>query len=409
MRVFWIIVALLAVIALGALTLSSDDNPSASTSDAREVAMAPESITQGDAADELRPSINVAQPAPPAAVDDQNTETDDATDQQANDTSEPAQVETIDAADTDADSEITPDDTTGDPALDQIVVDPSSSDPIDDAAQDVDDTDVDYDETTEPATATEAEAELTEAELTEAVVTDSSTEENASDDDKTTGDVDESPAQAPPNDDAATELVEELLTSAQQREAESNGESLDDVLDDTPRDVEPAPAEANEAPAAAKVEHTIVTREDGSMLVDDRFIVRGTGAQDDPYVVSWEMLVSAYETYQPREGQTDIPERIAMLHDAYVKVTGYLAFPMAGGEISEALVMLNAWDGCCIGVPPSPYDSIEVRLAEPANLDGGEVTPYGTIEGVFKVDPYLVNKWLVGLYLFEDATLDMGL
>lgn len=398
MRAFWIIVALLAVIALGTLTLSGDDNPSASTSDARELAMAPESITQRDAADELRPSINVAQPAPPAVVDDQDTETDDATDQQADDTGEPAQVEAIDADDTDADTEITLDDTTGDPALDPIVVDPSPSDPIDGATQDADDTDAD--ETAEPATATEA------------VATNSNTEATANDDDNTTGDTDESAAQAPPNDDAATELVEELLTSAQQREAASNGESLDDVLDDTPSDlldVDPAPAEGNEAHAAAKVEHTIVTQEDGSMLVDDRFIVRGTGAQDNPYVVSWEMLVSAYETYQPREGQTEIPERIAMLNDAYVKVTGYLAFPMAGGEISEALVMLNAWDGCCIGVPPSPYDSIEVRLSEPASLDGGEVTPYGTIEGVFKVDPYLVNKWLVGLYLFEDATLDMGL
>ena len=32
------------------------------------------------------------------------------------------------------------------------------------------------------------------------------------------------------------------------------------------------------------------------------------------------------------------------------------------GEVNEALVMLNQWDGCCIGVPPTPYDAVEVRL-----------------------------------------------
>jgi len=67
--------------------------------------------------------------------------------------------------------------------------------------------------------------------------------------------------------------------------------------------------------------------------------------------------------------------------------------------------MLNQWDGCCIGVPPTPYDAIEVTLANPANRTQ-RFAVEGRIVGKFTVDPYLVGDWLVGLYLLEDARLD---
>jgi hypothetical protein len=78
-------------------------------------------------------------------------------------------------------------------------------------------------------------------------------------------------------------------------------------------------------------------------------------------------------------------------------------------ETKELLVMLNQWDGCCIGVPPTPYDAIEVKLTEPAKRGGKHATfNYGTVEGRLKVEPYLVENWLVGLYLLEDAQLKLG-
>ena len=36
-----------------------------------------------------------------------------------------------------------------------------------------------------------------------------------------------------------------------------------------------------------------------------------------------------------------------------------------------SLMMLNQWDGCCIGVPPTPYDAIEVKLKEAAKATRG--------------------------------------
>ena len=83
--------------------------------------------------------------------------------------------------------------------------------------------------------------------------------------------------------------------------------------------------------------------------------------------------------------------------------------PVVAPTASECLLMLNQWDGCCIGVPPTPYDAVEVRLATEMKGWKRHTINFGTIEGTFKVEPYLVENWLVGLYLFENATLNTEL
>ncbi|HBS29112.1 MAG TPA: hypothetical protein DEB06_06595, partial [Phycisphaerales bacterium] len=144
--------------------------------------------------------------------------------------------------------------------------------------------------------------------------------------------------------------------------------------------------------------------DDGWLLFDERFPVRGTGTREDPYEVSWDLLVSASETYQPRMGKLRLPERITMLDGKQVRITGYVAFPIMAAANDEMLSMRNMWDGCCIGVPPTPYDAIEVRLAQAAT-GRDRFTSFGTIEGKFVVDPYVKGNWLLGLYLMEGATL----
>ena len=150
-----------------------------------------------------------------------------------------------------------------------------------------------------------------------------------------------------------------------------------------------------------------VRKADGSLLIDERFNVSGAGTATDPFVVPWDMIISAQETYKPRLGMTKIPQRVAMLDGKHVKIVGFIAFPITAASPKEALIMLNQWDGCCIGTPPSPYDAIEVKLAAPAT--GGQKTmASGTMTGIFKVDPYEDGGWLLGLYLMEDATLTAG-
>jgi hypothetical protein len=247
-----------------------------------------------------------------------------------------------------------------------------------------------------------------------------------------------------PNGDASSNTKESATTpttDATNSAAKENAGSVAAAPEETPATTTAAPlgAAASEAttkkpspePAAAKPEEiaagseftpeipTIVHAEilpsrfvklaDGDISVDDAWTVRGAGTNESPYEVSWEYLSSAQETYVPRLSEKKIPARIAFLHGKVVKISGYLAFPLVAPTSSECLAMLNQWDGCCIGIPPTPYDAIEVKLATELKGWKKHTINFGAITGVFKVEPYLVENWLVGLYLMEKSKIDTEL
>ncbi len=182
------------------------------------------------------------------------------------------------------------------------------------------------------------------------------------------------------------------------------------AVEDAPTPVvePPKPAIPGESPAEETGEGetgaAIVQNEDGSITVDGKFRMRGQGTADDPYQVSWDQLVSAQEDYAPKDGRDEIPARVKMLDGKYVHLVGNIAFPMMMDEAEECLVMLNQWDGCCIGIPPTPYDAVEVKLKHVVTGDD-RLTTYGSVTGKMRVDPHLVGGWLVGLYVMEHATL----
>ncbi|MFO0828421.1 MAG: hypothetical protein U0572_09750 [Phycisphaerales bacterium] len=149
---------------------------------------------------------------------------------------------------------------------------------------------------------------------------------------------------------------------------------------------------------------------DGTLVADGRFTVRGLGTRESPYVIPWDLLTSAMDTFAPRQGMNDIPQRIAMLDGKHVRIEGYLAIPLVSAETKQCLVTLNQWDGCCIGVPPTAYDAIEVTLDAPVGIRRTQHQfMYGAVEGVFRVEPYVMDQWLVGLYLLDDAKLKLDL
>lgn len=177
-----------------------------------------------------------------------------------------------------------------------------------------------------------------------------------------------------------------------------------------------APDEA--APAAASTEASIgeprapapvapgyTIQEDGSIRLDTGAVIRGRGTPERPYEVSWELLVSAERVYQPRNGLSNLPGWCRALHEKHVRLTGHLLSPLMMDDTDQILLMRNQWDGCCVGVPPTPYDAVEVQLLRPISLVREQLN-YGTITGVFEVDPYLVNNWLVGLYMLSDAKVE---
>jgi hypothetical protein len=165
---------------------------------------------------------------------------------------------------------------------------------------------------------------------------------------------------------------------------------------------------------AKVVPGNIVLKKDaktGEMLLyaDGKYEIRGLGTPESPYRVSWECLASASESYMPRLHENEIPQRIALLHGKVLEIDGYQAFPLMVSETKELIVMLNQWDGCCIGVPPTPYDAVEVKLLEPAKRGGRHAAfNFGGVRGTFRVDPYLVENWLVGLYILEGAQMVEG-
>jgi hypothetical protein len=158
-------------------------------------------------------------------------------------------------------------------------------------------------------------------------------------------------------------------------------------------------------PHATVTPGSIMKQQDGSLLADGKYKIEGDGSREKPYRIGWDCLASANKTYIPRLKEDLMPQRVALLDGAWIRIDGYFALPLMLQESSEILVMLNQWDGCCIGVPPTPYDALEVKLVEPVKPNRRHAFNFGTVLGRLRVDPMLVENWLVGLYRLEEATL----
>ena len=162
----------------------------------------------------------------------------------------------------------------------------------------------------------------------------------------------------------------------------------------------PEPA-ASAGPAGPAFER----QADGSLRIEGVGVVRGRGSAQSPYVLDWNALRSLSREYNPRQGNAELPGWVLELDGKHVRIEGNTLLPVVAQSTDELLLMQNPWDGCCLGVPPTPYDAIEVKLNRPQRL-GNSPTGYGQVEGVFKVDPYIVSGWLLGLYMIEDASFE---
>lgn len=148
-------------------------------------------------------------------------------------------------------------------------------------------------------------------------------------------------------------------------------------------------------------DHTV--NPDGSITLADGTVIRGSGTEDNPFVLSWAVLRSVERTYQPRSGKDEFPGWIERINGRPVRIEGNTLLPVVSDSSRELLVMQNPWDGCCIGVPPTPFDAIEVELLHDVDF-GYETVGYGVVEGTFVVDPYVVDGWVLGVYLIKDAS-----
>ncbi|MCC5824295.1 MAG: hypothetical protein LAT64_11505 [Phycisphaerales bacterium] len=196
-------------------------------------------------------------------------------------------------------------------------------------------------------------------------------------------------AMAPMDEDGAVP-ADPMLAAAAAAQTENAGVNGDEAHD-----------QAVSSPAGPAFQR----RSDGSIEIEGVGVVRGQGTPQRPFVLSWDVLRSLSRDYNPRQGNAELPAWILELHDKHVRIEGNTLLPVVAQSTDELLLMQNPWDGCCLGMPPTPYDAIEVKLVRAQPL-GNSPTGYGQVEGVFKIDPYIVSGWLLGLYLIEDASFE---
>ncbi len=213
--------------------------------------------------------------------------------------------------------------------------------------------------------------------------------------------VTQSPSNEPENQEKrsatdGTQIVQEepINELSIEPSIESSVEQVIDPIIEPIVEVEPAPSFEQITDGSFRVLST------GTTIV-------GKGTQDDPFVLDWITLRSIEQVFNPKKDMDELPDWLDILNERYVKIIGNTLVPVIATTTQELLVMQNPWDGCCIGIPPSPYDAIEVILNHDVDF-GSSAVGFGTVEGVFILDPYVVDGWVLGLYIIEDATYRSG-
>ena len=137
--------------------------------------------------------------------------------------------------------------------------------------------------------------------------------------------------------------------------------------------------------------------------LDKRFRVIGGGRDDDPYRISWELLTSASAYIDPAQLAVTPPPWIRLLDDTIVEISGYYSTPLRVDRTKSLMLTLNRWDGCCVGLPPTPFDAIDLVLREPMEMKGLHLLRFGTFRGRMRVEVFEAAGYLIGLYRIEDA------
>lgn len=166
----------------------------------------------------------------------------------------------------------------------------------------------------------------------------------------------------------------------------------------------PAAPRTSDAPKA--IAHEAVRSIDArTIMLDGRFEVTGRGTEQDPFRVGWPLLLAAMEEIDAATGKMAIPAWLEPLNASWVEISGYFAPILKSESVSEVLFTMNRWDGCCIGLPPTVFDSIALRLRSPVSLTGQHLIRFGTVRGELHIEPFAAGGMMLGLYRLGDGTI----
>ncbi|MCA9297304.1 MAG: hypothetical protein KC983_12325 [Phycisphaerales bacterium] len=206
---------------------------------------------------------------------------------------------------------------------------------------------------------------------------------------------------------------DEIAEPAAERREEPVAESApaDPAWAEAPTDAPPATAFSGFVRTEHVAGHTgtATTVQNGTMTFEipptSAKILGGAGTKQNPYRITFDVLGLAYHTYRPSADLYEMPELVSSIDGDWISLTGYHIFPAAMSQVQEMLLTKTMWDGCCIGIPPSPYDGVEIKLAEPIDPAILRSSPIATVQGRLRIDPYLHDHWLLSLYIIEDARI----
>jgi len=137
----------------------------------------------------------------------------------------------------------------------------------------------------------------------------------------------------------------------------------------------------------------------------------GAASDAAPVDVSFELLKSVFGKVDERSDRADdIPPEIAELDGKKVRIRGFLGLPyMAEGEIEMIFIYERPYNGCCIGMPPDFFDSVEVarrdggmiKLAEDFEYHYRDFEIEVTASGTFRVKKILDDGALLQMYFLD--------
>jgi hypothetical protein len=176
-----------------------------------------------------------------------------------------------------------------------------------------------------------------------------------------------------------------------------------DLLGESGSIVRPKPALLTDTRSPNDVVRRI---DDRTLELDGRFRVVGNGRADDPYRITWELLTSSNSYVDAAVKALTPPPWVRALDGTYIEISGYYSTAVRVSAAKNLLLTLNRWDGCCIGLPPTPFDAIDMDMREPVMMQGLHLFRFATFRGRLVVSPFEAGGFLLGLYRLEDTTLE---
>jgi hypothetical protein len=165
----------------------------------------------------------------------------------------------------------------------------------------------------------------------------------------------------------------------------------------------PTPPRADGGVVEREEKPRLLRMKDGSLIIDNYWtILSGDGSAENPYRLTWDLLLSAQSEFDPAAPQ--LPDRLKWLDGKFVVLKGYTLQSITNGATGEFLLNDQLMDNCPICTARSVFATASVKTKTPEKLDRGVINVF-TVRGQFKAQPVVRAGFLLGVYFLEDAEI----